>query len=380
MDELTPTARWTITQPWRGIFGLVVTLGLMMIVTACFDLKTYLGPFTAILMWNVSFIAVIAAGWQGQYPSTEGVPQPWIGFLLTALAILIGAILTTFFFVNFLADGEATPFINIQGVITVIVTFYLVVGFGMWPFSKLSLPAKGFLTLLLAYVVGWLVTMLANFSVMTHAKGFMESPVFTVPFYAKGGPFEAFAGIAPMGPIPWESLVAYIITTIAFFFSFMALQFWPFNKSPRLMKQPVMGIVVVITCAVLGYILYIIGVAGLKIVPIRFMLYVVCFLFGLLMFLNVFQMWPGRTVKSPVGGGFLNIGLSIPIGIIAYYGIRAFCVGIFGAEPLHYPNATFAMANLMLGMTFPAWALYVACWDFWPLPPTPPPPESPGSE
>ncbi|MBW1707135.1 MAG: hypothetical protein JRJ86_18580, partial [Deltaproteobacteria bacterium] len=200
MDEMTPTASWTVTQPWRGIFGLVVTLGAMMIVTSCFDIKTYLGPFTAILMWNVPIVAIIAAGWQAQYPSTEGIPQPWKGFLLTALAILLGGILTTFFFVNFLASGAATPFIGIQGVITVCVTFYLVIAFGMWPFSKLSLPAKGFLTLILAYIIGWFVTMLANFSVMTHAKGIIESPVFKVPFYAKGGPFEVFAGIAPMGP------------------------------------------------------------------------------------------------------------------------------------------------------------------------------------
>ncbi|MBW1703108.1 MAG: hypothetical protein JRJ50_13520 [Deltaproteobacteria bacterium] len=232
----------------------------------------------------------------------------------------------------------------------------------------------------MAYIIGWFVTMLANFSVMTHAKGIIESPVFKVPFYAKGGPFEVFAGIAPMGPIPWESFVAYIITTFVFFFSFVALQFWPFNKSPGLMKQPVMGIVVVIACAVLGYILYIIGVAGLKIVPLTLMLYDVCFLFGLLMILNMFEMWPGRTIKSPVGCGFLNIVVAIVVGIVAYYGIRAFCTWHFGAEALHYPNDVFAMANLMLGMAFPAWALYAACWNFWPLPPTPPPPDSPGPE
>ena len=146
------------------------------------------------------------------------------------------------------------------------------------------------------------------------------------------------------------------------------------------MKQPVMGIVVTIACAVLGYILYLIGVAGLKIVPLKFMLYAVSFLFGLLMIIFMFQMWPGRTIKSPVGCGFLNIVIAIVVGIIAYYALGAFCTSHFGAKAMHYPNDIFATANLMLGLTFPAWAAYSAFWDFWPLPPTPPPPDSPDPE
>jgi hypothetical protein len=47
---------------------------------------------------------------------------------------------------------------------------------------------------------------------------------------------------------------------------------------------------------------------------------------------------------------------------------------------MSYPNDIFAIANLMLGLTFPAWAAYSAFWDFWPLPPTPPPPDAPGPE
>ena len=31
MDELTPTAKWTITQPWRGIFGPLKGATIMLI-------------------------------------------------------------------------------------------------------------------------------------------------------------------------------------------------------------------------------------------------------------------------------------------------------------------------------------------------------------
>ena len=162
MDELTPTAKWTITQPWRGIFGLIITLGAMLIITSIFDIQSYLGLFTTFILLNVPVVAVIGAGWQGQYPSTEGLSQPARGFLLTAFVVVMG-ILCALGLVNFSADGAATPFIHVRAINTVITTFFLVIAFGMWPFNKLSLPAKGFLTLILAYVIGWLITMLFNF-------------------------------------------------------------------------------------------------------------------------------------------------------------------------------------------------------------------------
>jgi len=368
MDELTPTARWTVTQPWRGIFGLVITLAVMLIITSIFDIKGYLGLFTTFIMCNVPLVAVIGAGWEGKYPSTEGLSQPARGFLLTAFVVLLGILCA-------LAGGAATPFIHVQAIVTVITTFFLVIALGMWPFQKLSLPAKGFLTLILAYIIGWLITLLFNFSLLSNPQGIIPSPVDPVPFYAEGGPLAPFANIAPMGPFAWESALLFYFCVFTFLFCFVALQFWPFSKSPKLMKQPVMGIVVIISCLILGIILYFIGVSALKIAPLRFLLYLVSFLFGLLMFLFMFQMWPGRAIKSPAGCGLLNIILSIIAGIIAYHLLLAFCTSHFGLEAMkQYPNDVFATANLMLGLVFPAWAIYAVAWDFWPLPPTPPPP------
>ena len=351
-----------------------------MIVMSIFDIKGYLGLFTTFIMCNVPVVAVIGAGWQGQYPSTGGLSQPGRGFLLTAFVVVIG-ILCALGLVNFSADGAATPFIHVRAIVTVITTFFLVIAFGMWPFQKLSLPGKGFLVLICAYIIGWLITMLFNFSMLSYPQGINPSPIDPVPFYAEGGPLAPFANIAPMGPFAWESALTFYFCVFAFLFCFVALQFWPFSKSPGLMKQPVMGIVVIITCLVLGTILYFIGVAALKIAPLRYLLYLVSFLFGLLMFLFMFQMWPGRAIKSQAGCGFLTIGLAIIVGIIAYYLLLAFCTAHFGTEAMkQYPTDVFATANLMLGLVFPAWAVYAVAWDFWPLPPTPSPPDSASPE
>ena len=49
MDKLTPTARWTKTQPWRGLFGVAVTVGYTFLITAIFDLKAFNGFFTLLI-------------------------------------------------------------------------------------------------------------------------------------------------------------------------------------------------------------------------------------------------------------------------------------------------------------------------------------------
>jgi len=379
MDELTPTARWTITQPWRGLFGVAVTVGYAFLITSIFDLKTFNGYFTLLIMSFVPILVMVGMGWRrGTYPPTEGLQQPWRGMLLTGFVVLIGVI-ASYVILNFLSRGAAQPFTNLYAITVVITTFFLVIAFGLWPFNKLSLGASGWLTLLLAYVLMWYLFKLFNFDLLSFPTGEYLSPVKVVPFYTQGGPLAPFADIAPSGFFRWECAIAFYFWMLIFLFVFAALDMWPLHKSPGIMKQPVLGIVLVIICGVLSGIAWGIGVSALKIEPLKFMLYGVCFLYGLLMMMAMFQMWPGRALPAP-GAGCVNILIAIVIGIIAYYAYKAFAVWHFGDAALKYPNNVFVLANMMLGLTFPAWACYGDIWDFWPLPPTPPPPDSPSPE
>ncbi|MBN1830707.1 MAG: hypothetical protein JW896_01190, partial [Deltaproteobacteria bacterium] len=192
MDELNPTASLTVTQPWRGLFGVVVTLGMAFTITSLFDIHAYGALFTTFLMSNVPILVILTLGLQARYPSTEGIPRPWGAFLLTAFVLLMGFLISRAL-VSFIAGGAATPFINIQAIVTVIITFFLVIAFGMWPFHKMSLPGKGFSTLILTYILGWLAVKLFNFSMLSHPDGVIPSAVGAVPFYSEGGPLAAFA-------------------------------------------------------------------------------------------------------------------------------------------------------------------------------------------
>lgn len=369
---VTASASWTVTQPWRGLFGVVVTLWVALLITASFGIEQYLGAFTLFIMSLVAIEVVMGLGWGGKYPDTEGWTQPRVGMFLMLFMGLLGtlAYLTV---LHVLSAGVPQPYTNVYSIVTVITMFFLVIAFGMWPFHNMSLPAKGLLTWVLGYVIAFFVLKLFNFSLLSYPTGVSPSPIPAVPFYAAGGPLAPFAGLAPAGPFAWETAIAFYFWMVLFLFVFVMLGMWPFYKFPTLMKQPALGITLAIACAVLAYIAHLIGIVALGIEPLKWLLTGVCYLFGILVFLTMFQMWPGRVLKPPALG-FLNLALAIAVGIIAYYGIGAFCAARFG-KAFAYPNNIFSMANVMLGLTFPAWAAYTAFWDFWPLPPTPSPPQ-----
>ena len=371
MNELTPTARWTITQPWRGLFGLVVTLGLAFTIATIFDIDSFNGIVGLWAMSMVPILAVMGMVWGGQYPPFEKTHQAWRGLALTAFMFAIGT-LACFVLLNFSAAGVVQPFVTVYLIVSIVLIFFLILAFGTWPWHKMSLPAKGMLTLVTAYLLGWGVSHLFNFDLLSYPTGVKPSPIGAVPFYAEGGPLAIFGQIAPSGPVPWESALCYCFWAVVFLFTFVLLCMWPFSKVPSLMKQPVMGIVLLVTCGVLAYVAYIVGVGAMSIEPIRMLLIGISYIFGLLMILILFQMWPGRNIKG-VGGGFVNILCSVVIGIAGYYLILAFCNWHFGVDAMVYPNNWFAIAGVMLSLTFPAWVMYQGFWDFWPLPPTPTP-------
>lgn len=377
MQQISPEMRRTVTQPWRGLFGLALTVGYVLTMTSIFETQFFLGFYTLIIMSMVPVLVMVCMGWGGQYPVTEGLPQPWRGLLLTGFVVLLGTLIC-FAVKNFLSGGAAQPFTNLYLIGTVIVVFFLILAFGLWPFDKLSVSVRGWFTLILAFLLMWFFLKLFNFSFLSFPTGVNPSPVDPVPFYAEGGPLQAFAAMAPKGPVPWESAISFLVWMFVFLFVFVNLGMWPFSKSAKMMKQPLFGFVLTITCAVLALIAFFIGTISLKIEPLSLLLWGVCWVFGVLMLMTMFQMWPGRIFKQPTWG-FVNILLAIFIGIVAYHGYKSFAIWHFG-ETMVYPNNIFILAGMMLGITFPAWAAYSDLFDFWPLPPTPPPPEAPPTQ
>lgn len=352
-------------QPWRGLFGFVVTFALSLIITVNFGMDSYLGLLTLWIMSMVPLELVMTIGWGVKYPPTEFLPQPWRGVLLTAFMFLVGTAVC-FAVLGFVGAGAAQPFTSAFAICTVIMTVVAVAAFGMWPFRRLSVPARGFVTLMVVYAIVYFGIRLFDFSVLSYPGGVNPAPGAPVPFYGAGGPLAAFERIAPKGPIPWESGMTFWFWVAPLIFTSVLLEMWPLNKSARLMKQPTLGIIVFAVCAACAFIAFRVGVGMLQIEPLRFMYYGVSYAFGVLLILVLFQKWPGRLLKSPAGA-FVNVGLAILIAIFAYHAVGAFCRWHFG-ESMVYPADLFAMGNLMLGLNFPMWVAYADIWEFWPLP------------
>ncbi|MGD0229730.1 MAG: hypothetical protein ABSC19_05130 [Syntrophorhabdales bacterium] len=372
MDQSVSKAHWTEVQPWRGFLVLAITIGLAFLITSIFDIKAFNGMFTFFTMALVPIEAVIAIVWGGQYPPTGNMHQAWRGLALTLLVLTVGA-LYGFVFLNFRAAGVLQPFVAIALIISIVLIFFHIIFWGSFPWHNMRLPAKGFLTLITAAVLGgWVVSSLFNFDFLSYPTGVKPSPIGAVPLYAPGGPLAAFSHLAPHGPIPWESGICFVIWSMVPLWILVFLHMWPFTKSAVLTKQPLMGIAATLTCCIISYAAYVVGVEKMNIEPIKFMIIAISYIFGMLMFLNVFQEWPGRTIEGPAGG-FINALCSLPIGIIAYYAIQGFCNWHFGPKAMVYPDNVFALGGVMLGVTFPLWVLYIAFWDCWPLPPTPAP-------
>lgn len=371
MGEQIQKKRLTEIQPWRGIFGLIITLGLAFVITSIFTIETFNGIFTFVTMSMVPVIAIMGMVWKGQYPPTGNLHQVWRGLSLTLLLLIIGTIFC-FILLNFHASGIVQPFIAIILILSIVLIFFHIIVWGTFPWHKISTPANGFLALITAYVLGvWIFSYLFNFDLLSYPTGTKPSPIGSVPFYAQGGPLFAFSHFAPRGPIPWESALCFTIWAMVPLWILVHLGMWPFAKYPSLMNQPAMGIVITLTCCIIAYFAYVIGVSAMNIEPIKFMVIAISYIFGLLMLLTVFQTWPGTSFKGPVGG-FVNAICSVPIGIAGYYGILAFCNWHFGPKAMVYPNNLFAIGGVMLGVTFPMWVVYTGFWDFWPLPPSPP--------
>lgn len=374
--------QWLATQPGKGIVGtlicFMIAFGITVAFTGNMDAFAGHGLFTSWSISMVPILVIMGLAWGGKYPAAR-LEQPWKGFAGLAFMFAIGS-LACWWLLKFVGGGAGNhPLVAVFIICVVIVTFFMVIAFGCWPFHKLSLPAKGFLSLLVIYLIMLPIFRLFNFDRL--AAGFPDGVPWAgvpatppdIPFYSAGGPMAALAGVNPGGPIGWEAALTFMFWMVIFLFVFVHLGMWPISKVKGLMTQPALGITLVILTFGLAFAAYAVGVWAIGLEPIRFMLIGISYAFGMLMLIMMFQMWPGRTWKKQPTWGLVNLLLAVVIAIVAFYGIRGFCNVVFTSDFMVYPFEWFAMANVMLALIFPMWAVHEALFDYYPLPPTPAP-------
>ena len=152
MDGSSSKSDWTVRQPVRGLFALVVTLWLAFTISAVVDIQTFNGIFTFITMSMVPPMAVIGMVWGGRHPPRR-MSQAWRGLALTLLTLTLGTIYCIAF-LRYRAAWVIQPFVAIALITSIVFSFFQIIGFGTWPWHKMSPPAQGLMTLITAFVFG----------------------------------------------------------------------------------------------------------------------------------------------------------------------------------------------------------------------------------
>jgi hypothetical protein len=169
----------------------------------------------------------------------------------------------------------------------------------------------------------------------------------------------------------WKALVFYLCALAAMFLV-IHFDLWPITTSPKLMRQPVLGLVWTAMVLIVGGIIFFIGVEALGNDPVTFMVQVpVPFIFGTIVVLNMLQgSWLINfgLIEQPVKG-LVSAAQAMFVGSVLsslYMYVAPMASGALKSGPPAYDSEIW-LASALLSVTFPFLIFYAECFKFWPL-------------
>jgi len=344
-----------VKQPALGITASFLVIAVSLGFIALFTFPTFANWVAFLTICFIPMQIVISVTWGGKHPAFAAArPQPAKGILLTLLALAVGAVVAV---VHFFTVGGGVnpppPMLAMCIIATVIITFWLAIIWGGWPFTTLiKNPVAAGLTMLVAcYLINYLLfRLLFNY-------GFMRGAPVYVPSLDPHGLFNA-----------WSVLVFYI-TVIAVMFLSLNFDLWPFTKFPALMRQPLLGLVWTIASLVIGGLAFYIGVSLMKMDVVSFMVRVpIPFVFGTIIVLNMMHGSIFGKLAQPLKG-LLNAIASTAIGTVLallYGALAPLVTGKVNPGPPSYDFEIW-LASALLAVTFPFLICYAEFFKMWPL-------------
>lgn len=332
-------------QPALGIVASVLVIVVSLGFIALFTFPIFANWVAFLTICFIPMEIVISVTWGGNYPAFAAArPQPAKGILLTLLALAVGAVVAV---VHFLTVGGGVnpppPMLAMCIIASVVITFWLAIMWGGWPFARLikNPVAAGLVMLAACYLINYLLFRLL------FDYGFMRGAPVYVQSLDPHGLFNAWAVL------------------------FVSLNFdmWPFTKSPALMRQPLLGVVWTITILVIGGLAFYIGVYLLKMDVVSFMVRVpIPFVFGTIIVLNMMHGSIFGKFAQPLKG-VLNTVASAVIGTLLaliYGALAPLVTGKVSPGPPSYDFEIW-LASALLAVTFPFLILHAEFFKMWPL-------------
>jgi hypothetical protein len=344
-----------LKQPVTGVVATLIVIAISLAFISLFDFSTFSGWVTYFLICLIPMEIVIGVIWAGKHPAfAANRKQPVKGILLAVILPIAGAFFgTIYFFTAGGGIGPPTPMLAMCIIVSVVVTFWMSIMWGGWPFTafiKNTLVA-GLVLLVACYAVNYLL-----FRIFFNYE-FMRGATIYVPSLDPHGMFNA-----------WYSLVFYM-AALGVMFLMLHFDLWPLTKSAPIMKQPTLGLVWTAIALVVGAAALYLGVYVLGMDVVAFMIRVpVAFIFGTIVVLNMLQAslfaeltQPLKGVLSATAAAVIGVALSFLYGTLA-----PALTGTLTAGPPGYDFERW-LASALLAVTFPLLVLYAEFFKFWPL-------------
>jgi hypothetical protein len=345
-----------VRQPALGIAATALVIAISLGYIALWDFGRFIGWVSFFALSFIPFEVMTGVLWGGSPPFVARLRQPQKGAALVVLTLLVGLVMSQFLYRTLGASqGEPGPMLAFFCLCVIVTTFFWTIAFGGWPFTAVfrNPVAAGLTTWLACCALGSAIYWTcANFEYLQGA------PVY-VPSADPHGLFNAW------------NVVVYYMSALTVLFSWLCFDLWPLTTRPAILKQPTLGIVVTGTSLVLGYLLFAIGVYGLKVQNVEFLLRVpIAVIFGTILVLNMCQNSVSGS-RQPAKGA-INLLISAVVGSLLlqmYQWLEPAISGPVppGPEPFQREQFQVWTANALLSVTFPFLVFYAAYFNFWPL-------------
>jgi hypothetical protein len=342
-------------QPVLGICATLLTIAIALAFISRLDFATFAGWVSYYLLCIIPMQIVVGVTWGTNHPSVAAKQkQPGKGALLALTTLIAGAVIAPAYYV--IAGGSIappSPMLMHVTIVSVVVTFWASIMFGGWPFKSLikSPVASGLTMLVACYALNYVL-----FEIF-YDYGFMQG----APVYV--------ASLDPHGMFNALSALVYYVTALAVMFFMLSFDLWPLTKMPKIMQQPMLGIVWTIIALALGGFALWVGVGLLHMDVMAFLVTVpVPFIFGTIVVLNMLQNSLFRDLTQPAKGVANVIAVVVIGGILAqaYRALAPIATGALHAGPPTY-DLEIWLASALLSVTFPFLIFFAEFFKFWPL-------------
>jgi hypothetical protein len=344
-----------LKQPVLGILATALIVAISLGFISLFDFPRFSGWISTFLICVIPMEIVMGVTWGMKQPRFAAErSQPVRGILFTIIALAVGVVVTLAHWTGVGGSvNPPTPMLAHCLIASVVITFWLSIMWGGWPFTTLiKNPIAAGLTLLVAcYVINYIF-----FRIFFNYDFMKGAPVY-VAAQDPQGMFNA-----------WGAVVFYV-TAIGVMFLSLCFDLWPFTKSPSLMKQPTLGIVWTIVALILGGAAYYIGVNVMKMDVVAFLVTVpIPFIFGVIFVLNMLQGSLFAKFTQPLKGVLNTVAAAVLGSLFAllYRELKEVVTGKLDAGPPAYQTEIW-LASALLAVTFPFLVAYADFYTMWPL-------------